>query len=59
MSNKLYIGFKGQKYHIDYAIKKDSGKDPPKYYLFFKARDKDVMGMSGLWNDSNSTGKCS
>ena len=35
-----------RKYHIDYAIKKDSGGDPPKYYLFFKARDKDVMGMA-------------
>lgn len=35
-----------RKYHIDYAIKKDSGEDPPKYYLFFKARDKDVMGMA-------------
>ena len=35
-----------RKYHVDYAIKKDSGEDPPKYYLFFKARDKDVMGMA-------------
>jgi len=31
------------KYNIDYAIKKDITEDPPKYVLFFKARDNDVI----------------
>ena len=31
------------KYNIDYALKKDKSEDPPKYILFFKARDNDVI----------------
>ena len=35
-----------RKYHIDYAIKKDKTQDPPKYFVFFKCRDKDVIEMA-------------
>ena len=31
------------KYNIDYAIKKDKSENPPKYLVFFKGRDKDVI----------------
>jgi hypothetical protein len=31
------------KYGIDYAIRKDPGSDPPKYVVFFKAKDSDAM----------------
>lgn len=31
------------KYKIDYALKKDKSMDPPRYLVFFKARDVDVM----------------
>lgn len=32
-----------KKYNIDFAVKKDRTKDPPKYLVFFKAKDQDVM----------------
>ena len=32
-----------RKYNIDFALKKDKSVDPPKYIVFFKARDVDVM----------------
>ncbi len=32
-----------RKYGIDYAIRKDSSCDPPKYVVFFKAKDADAM----------------
>jgi viroplasmin and RNaseH domain-containing protein len=32
-----------QKYGIDYALKKDSSETPPRYIVFFKGRDVDVM----------------
>lgn len=32
-----------RKYGIDYSLKKDSSVTPPKYYVFFKAKDVDVM----------------
>lgn len=31
------------KYGIDFALKKDPSQTPPKYIVFFKARDVDVM----------------
>jgi len=31
------------KYGIDYALKKDSSEVPPRYIVFFKGRDVDVM----------------
>ena len=31
------------KYNIDFALKKEKGSEPPKYVVFFKARDVDVM----------------
>ena len=32
-----------KKYGIDYALKKDESAEPPKYIVFFKARDADVL----------------
>jgi len=32
-----------RKYNIDYSLKRDKTQDPPKYLLFFKARDRDTM----------------
>ena len=32
-----------RKYGVDYAIRKDKSVDPPKYLVFFKARDADAM----------------
>ena len=32
-----------RKYSIDYSLKKDSSTEPPRYLVFFKARDVDVM----------------
>ena len=32
-----------RKYGVDYAIKKDSSGEIPKYLVFFKARDADVL----------------
>lgn len=28
-----------RKYNIDYALKKDKSNNPPRYLVFFKARD--------------------
>ena len=35
-----------RKYGIDFALKKDKSCQPPKYYVFFKARDMDAMTMT-------------
>ncbi len=32
-----------KKYGIDYALKKDTSEEPPRYLVFFKGRDVDVM----------------
>ena len=32
-----------RKYGIDYSLKKEDGADPPKFLVFFKAKDVDVM----------------
>lgn len=32
-----------RKYGVDYAIKKDKSASPPKYMVFFKARDADAL----------------
>ena len=32
-----------RKYSIDYSLKKDKSVDPPRYLVFFKAKDTDVM----------------
>ena len=32
-----------KKYNIDFALKKDKSSSPPRYLVFFKARDVDVM----------------
>ena len=35
-----------KKYNIDFAIKKDKTTDPPKYVVFFKGRDADVVAQA-------------
>ena len=32
-----------RKYGIDYAVRKDISEDPPKYLVFFKAKEADAM----------------
>ena len=32
-----------RKYGVDYAVKKDRSVSPPKYLVFFKARDADAL----------------
>lgn len=32
-----------RKYGVDYAVKKDRSSTPPKYLIFFKARDADAL----------------
>lgn len=45
MANTDIRGFEkyARKYGVDYAIKKDRSVDPPKYLVFFKARDSDAL----------------
>ena len=35
-----------RKYGIDYALKKDTTEEPPKYLVFFKAKNNDVLTMA-------------
>lgn len=32
-----------KKYHVQYAVRKDKSQSPPKYVVFFKARETDVI----------------
>ena len=35
-----------KKYNVDFAVKKDRTTSPPKYYVFFKGRDADVVAQA-------------
>ena len=35
-----------RKYNVDFAVKKDKTTDPPKYMVFFKGRDADVIAQA-------------
>ena len=35
-----------RKYGIDYSLKRDKSTDPPKYLVFFRAKDADVMTVA-------------
>lgn len=35
-----------KKYGLDYALKKDKSQKPPKYIIFFKGKDIDVINMA-------------
>lgn len=35
-----------KKYNVDFAVKKDKTGDPPKYVVFFKGRDADVVAQA-------------
>lgn len=35
-----------KKYNINYALKKDTSEQPPRYLVFFKGRDVDVINMA-------------
>lgn len=35
-----------RKYNIDYALHKDSSENPPKWLVFFKAKDADVLTLA-------------
>ena len=32
-----------RKYNVDFSLKKDTSISPPRYFVFFKAKDVDVM----------------
>ena len=34
------------KYNIDYAVQKDKSVNPPKYIIYFKGRDADVIAKA-------------
>ena len=35
-----------RKYNVDFAVKKDKTREPPKYLVFFKGRDADVIAQA-------------
>ena len=35
-----------RKYNVDFAVKKDKTTEPPKYLVFFKGRDADVIAQA-------------
>lgn len=35
-----------RKYNVDFAVKKDKTTEPPKYLVFFKGRDADVVAQA-------------
>ena len=35
-----------RKYGVDYAVKREKGVEPPKYLIFFKARDADALTVA-------------
>ena len=35
-----------KKYNVDFAVKKDKTMNPPKYMVFFKAKDTDVLSQA-------------
>lgn len=35
-----------RKYGIDYSLKRDNTEDPPRYFIFFKAKDGKVMNAA-------------
>ena len=41
----IYRSFEkyARKYDIDYCLKKDRSAEPPKYYVFFKAKEVDSI----------------
>ena len=41
--NIKYFEKCARKYSIDFCLKKDTSISPPRYFVFFKARDVDVM----------------
>lgn len=45
ITNSNIKGFEriARKYGVDFAVKKDHSVSPPKYFVFFKARDADAL----------------
>lgn len=48
ITNKNIKSFEpvAKKYGLDYALKKDKSQKPPKYIVFFKGKDIDVINMA-------------
>ena len=48
ITNKNIKSFEpvAKKYGLDYALKKDKSQKPPKYIIFFKGKDIDVINMA-------------
>ena len=47
-----------RKYGVDYAITKDKSVLPPKYLVFFKARDGDGKGGDPFWDKAETLLYC-
>ena len=41
-----------KKYHVDFALKKDTAAEQPRYLVFFKSRDADAITVSGEVSDA-------
>ena len=48
-----------RKYGVDFAVKKDRSCDPPKYLIFFKARDADALTAAFTEYTQKKSGKLS
>ncbi len=46
-----------RKYSIDFSLKKDTSVEPPRYFVFFKAKDVDVMTAAFREYTGKSLGK--
>ena len=46
-----------RKYSIDFSLKKDTSAEPPRYFVFFKAKDVDVMTAAFKEYTGNSLDK--
>ena len=48
-----------KKYGIDFALKKDTTETPPRYLVFFKGRDADVLtaAFQGVFRKEADTGE--
>ena len=43
MQELFYTQNSRKKFGVDYAIRKDKTQDPPRYVVFFKAKDTEVL----------------
>ena len=58
ISDKNFKAFThvAKKYHVDFALKKDTAAEQPRYLVFFKSRDADAAGWAGRKTPPSGTG---